>query len=437
MRKWTWLCSLIFMLLVSPLAHAAGQAIILNITGPIGPATQDYIQRGINQAEKVHASAIILRIDTPGGLETSMRGITEAIISSSVPVIAYVTPSGARAASAGVFIMYASHIAAMAPGTNIGAASPVSLLSSGKSFEGSTEAKKAMNDAAAYIRSLAQLRNRNTEWGELAVRQAASLSADEAKRDNVINVIASDYPQLLQAVNGQTVLVNGVEEKLNTSNLQLVNMPQDWRYQFLSFLTDPNVAYILMLIAVYGLFFELSSPGMVLPGVTGVIALVLMLYAFQLMPINYTGLTLMLIGIIFMLFEVYVTSFGIIGIAGVISFLLGSVMLLNDTSSYYHIAWSLIITMSVFTSAFFFLVLNLVFRAHRKAVVSGQEGLIGCSGVVLSTDQDKTAVRVMGEIWAASSRHALVPGQRIRVVKVQGLSLHVEPLETEQRKIKE
>ncbi len=430
MRKWIWLTGLLIVLL-SQAVFAAGKAVILDINGPIGPATQDYIQRGIAYAEQEHAAIIILQMDTPGGLDSSMRGINEAIITSSVPVITYVYPSGARAASAGVFILYASHLAVMASGTNIGAASPVSILGSDKSAEPknvSTEDKKILNDATAYIRSLAQLRGRNADWAALAVQQAASIPASEALRLKVIDEIADDYAQLLQKVDGRTVIVHSISEQLRTKNLQLETVAPDWRYQFLSFITNPNIAYILMLIAAYGLFFELSNPGLILPGVVGVIALLLVLYAFQLMPINYAGLLLLIIGISCMLFEVYVSSFGVIGLGGVVAFIIGSVMLFDIHDANYQVTWSLILTTSVVSITFFLMILGLALKSHKKKIVTGQEGLVGSEGIVLSVMNKQIVVRVLGEIWEAQSTLPLNPGDKIRVIRVQGLVLFVEPL---------
>lgn len=429
MRKWLWLASLLA-ILFSPLSHAAGKAILLDLSGAIGPASQDYIERGIAFAEKEKASLIIIQLNTPGGLETSMRGINAAIIASPIPILTYVAPAGARAASAGTFIMYASHINAMAPGTNIGAASPVDLLSSQteKNKEASASEKKASNDASAYIRSLAQLRDRNADWAEQAVKSAASISANEAQKLKVTDMIADSYPELLNKIDGHAVTIKGKTEKLDTKNMTIENMQPDWRYQFLQFLTNPNIAYILMLIAIYGIFFELSNPGAVLPGVAGIIALLLVLYAFQLMPINYVGLLLILIGIGFMIFEVVVSSFGVIGIGGVIAFLIGSIMLFDVHDASYQLDWTLIFLMSAVTAIFFFIILTLAIRSYKKAIVSGREALIGAEGTVLSVMNEQIAVRVQGEIWDARSAHMLSEGQRVKVSKVNGLLLYVEPI---------
>lgn len=425
MRKWILSLSLLIFLTFSSSVFAVGKTIVLDLTGPIGPATQDYVTRGIAYAEKEQANAIILQLNTPGGLDSSMRGINEAIINSSIPVITYVYPSGARAASAGLFIMYASHVSAMAPGTNIGAASPVNFLGSYKS----TEEKKLVNDASAYIRSLAQLRGRNAEWAERAVREAVSLSASEAVQLKVVDEIAADYPQLLKKIQGKHTLIKGLTKTIDTQSTQLETLSPDWRYQFLAFITNPNIAYMLLLIAIYGLFFELSNPGLVLPGVAGSIALLLVLYAFQLMPINYVGLWLVLLGIAFMIFEVYVSSFGVIGIGGVIAFIIGSIMLFDMHDANYHLSWPLVITMSVITLAFLFMALSLVIKSQRNKPVSGKEGLIGSHGVVIDVSDEQITVRVLGEIWQATSSHSFKVGDTIKVAKVNGLVLIVEPLE--------
>jgi membrane-bound serine protease (ClpP class) len=424
MRK--WIC-LTLLMLFSTAIFAANKAILLEIKGPIGPAAQDYITRGISDAVKAKASAVILQLDTPGGLESSMRGINEAIIASPIPVITYVAPSGARAASAGAFIMYASHIAAMAPGTNIGAATPVNLTGSDQTDAKSLNAheQKALNDAAAYFRSLAQLRGRNQQFADDAVRKSISFSAEEAKKQKVIDEIAIDYPDLFQKIDGRITQVQGKPYTINTKSISIEKMPTDWRYDFLSFITNPNIAYLLMLAAMYGLFFELTNPGLILPGVADMIALLLVLYAFQLMPINYVGLSLIVLGIAFMLIELYVSSFGVLAVGGIIAFIIGSVMLFDVHNEDYQIAWSLIGTMSLLSVGFFFLIMNLAVRSHKKVIVTGKEGLIGQHGIVLNVMNEQVVVRVAGEIWEARSHEMLERQDEVKVTAVNGLVLTV------------
>lgn len=435
MRRLHWiLASLISLLILTPSIFAAQTAIVLEINSAIGPATEDYVIQGLKEANKEKAELVIIRLDTPGGLDSAMHHINKAILASTVPVVTYVAPSGARAASAGTFILYASHIAAMAPGTNLGAASPVSIGEIPNPADGqnsqnqSTMAKKEMNDAVAYIRSLAELRQRNVQWGESAVHDATSLSAEEALKQNVINVIANNTHDLLQKLNEKTIQTENGIHILQTKDIALKMISPNWRTEFLSIITDPSVAYILLLIGIYGLFFELANPGMILPGVVGIISLLLALYAFQLLPISYAGLTLLLIGIACMVAEVFISSFGILGIGGIIAFITGSVMLLDTTAPGFSIAWSLILVMSIVTLGFFFLMLILAVRSSQRPIVTGREALIGSEGEVLEYYPDYVMVRIQGEIWNAQCETKLHIGQKIRVSKISNLVLTVEPL---------
>lgn len=409
---------------------------ILAIKGAIGPSVEDYVSRGISKSEKMHAKAIVLTIDTPGGLSTSMRGIIKSILASSIPVISYVAPSGARAASAGTYILYASHIAAMAPGTNLGAATPINMLEP-KDTETDKDKKtkktpsaselKALNDAKAYIRSLAQLRNRNEQWAVKAVSEGESLSAAEALKLNVINLIAPSVSSLLQSLNGKTVQVNDKTISLQLTNAEQVSIQPDWRSKILHVITDPSIAYILLMIGVYGLFFEFMNPGYVLPGVVGAIALLLALYAFQLLPINYTGFILIVLGIVFMVAEAFMPSFGALGLGGIISFILGSFLLLETQTPGFTLPWQLIIGVAVTTALFMIGLIQLLWRSRRKKVVSGVEGMIGEVGVI-QKDETSCWVVVRGERWHVRSEAPLHDKETVKVVRVDGLILVVVPM---------
>jgi membrane-bound serine protease (ClpP class) len=434
--------------------------VVLDVDGAISPGSADYVVRGLKTAAADRAQLVVLKMDTPGGLDTSMRMIIKQIIASPVPVAAFVAPEGARAASAGTYILYASHIAAMAPATNLGAATPVSIgiggiggqpgpgdqpQKGGKGGEqpknkdaspvggepaaaGSAMEHKQINDASAYIRSLAQMRGRNIEWAEQAVRQAVSLSAEEALRLKVIEVVARDVPDLLRQIDGRKVNVLGMDRVLDIKDARIVTMEPDWRSRLLAVIADPSIAYLLMLAGVFGLFFEFSNPGFVLPGVVGAISLLLALYALQMLPVNYAGLALIILGLAFMIAEVFIPSFGVVGIGGVIAFMIGSVMLIDSGIPGFGIPWSLIVAVGLASALFVFFVAGMALKARQRPVVSGREELIGSSGEVLEDFDGRDGwALVHGENWRIRSRQPLGRGQKIRVVQLDGLIFDVEP----------
>ncbi len=456
-------------------------AIVLSLDGIVGPATADYLIRGLAAAHAQNAAAVILRIDTPGGLDTSMRDIIRAILASPVPVIAYVSPNGARAASAGTYILYASHVAAMAPATNLGAATPVALgggfpkpdekepgsgdkpaeTSSDKSPETSpaksadkatdkatdsngdkSSAKqavdkppaaapknasesKAINDAVAYIRSLAALRGRNADWAEDAVRSAASLSAREAHAQQVIDLIADDIPDLLEQADGRTVRVGNSQTELQTKGLQVQHIEPDWRTRLLSVITNPNLALMLLMVGVYGLIFEFMNPGALYPGVVGAICLLVGLYALSALPLTYAGLALVLLGAALMVAEIFTPSIGILGIGGAISFVLGSLLLVDTESPAYEVSLPLVAGVAVASLGMTFLIARLALRSRRAPIVSGAEALIGQRIKVLSWNGEQGHVAASGERWRAVGPEGLAPGDTVVIAAVHGVTLHV------------
>ncbi len=426
---------------------AARPVMLLTLEGAVSPATADYAVRGIRQAAGKGAVLVILQVDTPGGLDTSMRGVIKEILASPVPVAVFVGPSGARAASAGTYILYASHVAAMAPGTNLGAATPVpiGIGQPGKQPTGkekddakkdkakedeapeSTMSRKQVHDAAAYMRSLAQLRGRNAEWGERAVREAVSLSAEDALKMRVIDLLARDVKDLLVQLDGRKVTVQGVERALETKDAQVLELEPDWRSRLLAVIANPSVALILMMLGVYGLIFEMMNPGFVLPGVIGGICLLLALYAFQLLPINYAGLGLILLGMAFIVAEAFVPSFGALGIGGVIALAIGAVILIDPAAgAEYTVPLPLVAAVSALGGGVVFFTVLFALKARNRPVVSGQEQMIGSLGEVLEDLETEGWARVESERWRIVSTRPLRRGQKVRVTGVTGLTLRVE-----------
>ena len=414
-----------------------GPVLQLDIDEAIGPATEDYVKRALQQAQREHASLVVIRMDTPGGLDSAMRGIIKEITNSYIPVATYVAPTGARAASAGTYILYASHIAAMAPGTNLGAATPVQI--GGLPTPGQDEAKgnkqedamqrKVINDAVAYIRGLAALHGRNAEWAERAVTEAASLPAEEALKLKVIDLMAGSIPDLLQQLDGRVVKVMGEARTLRTAGLAITEMQPDWRSRLLSVLTNPNVAYIL----IYGLIFEFSNPGAILPGTVGAICLLLALYSFHLLPINYAGMALILLGVGLMVGEAFEPSFGMLGIGGAIAFVIGSVILMDTEAPGFGIDISVIVVFTITSALMFIFIVGLAVKARRRPVVSGVEELIGGEATVVDDFGQTGKVKIHSEIWGAVTEQPLHKGQQVWVKGVKGLTLQVEPKDATQQ----
>lgn len=432
-------------------ARAAPQTVmVLPISGAISPASADFAVRNLARAEKEGAQLVVLQIDTPGGLDTSMRQIIKAILASPVPVASFVAPGGARAASAGTYILYASHIAAMAPGTNVGAATPV-RIGAGENSEGNSQdrpgrqdvgepsgkranpgamASKQVHDAAAYIRGLAQLRGRNAEWGERAVREAVSLSADEALAQQVIDLTARDVPDLLAQLDGRKIATAEGERILATKNAPVVITEPDWKNRLLAVITEPSVALILMMLGLYGLWFEFANPGLALPGVVGAICLLLGLFALQLLPVNYAGLALIALGLGFMVAEVFIGSFGILAVAGMVAFSIGAVMLIDTDQPGFGIPLALIAGLAATTALFAFFVSGLAWKARLRPVVSGREQLANSIGVMLEDADTEGWAQVHGERWHVRSDTPVRRNQQVRVTARNGLVLSVTPLDT-------
>ncbi|WP_248918201.1 NfeD family protein [Pseudomonas entomophila] len=432
-----WRVLLLSLLLgLAPGGQAApgGDAWLLSVDDAIGPASADYLLRGLEQAQAQGAQLVVVRLDTPGGLDSAMRQIIKAILASPVPVVTFVAPGGARAASAGTYILYASHVAAMAPGTTLGAATPVQIGAPGMgdkppaNNEDDTLARKQVNDAAAYIRGLAELRGRNADWAEKAVREAVSLSASEALRLKVIDLVASDLPELLRQLDGRTVQVAGLPVQLRTADAAVVEHLPDWRTRLLAVITNPSVALILIMIGVYGLLFEFMNPGTGAGGVVGGISLLLALYALQLLPVSHAGVALILLGIAFMIAEAFLPSFGVIGFGGIVAFVVGALILMDTNAPGFGIPLALIISLAMVSALLLGGVLGMALRARRRALVSGDAGLVGSLVTVTVVHQDNPflgSVQAQGEQWQAQCATPLQPGQHVRVLARNGLTLEV------------
>ena len=411
---------------VFPVKTFAKDIIVLTVNGVINPPHAEYIIKGIKKAHEINAEAVIIQLDTPGGLDTSMRSIIKEMLNSQIPVVVYVSPKGARAASAGAFITLAAHIAAMAPGTNIGAAHPVTV---GEKMD-KTMAEKVTNDAVAYIKSIAKQKGRNVEWAEQAVRKSISSPETEALKVGIIDLIAEDLQSLVKEINGKKVKTIAGEKIINTKEAKIYEIKMNFREKLLNFISDPNIAYILLMIGIYGIIFELSNPGAIFPGVIGAISLILAFYSLQALPINYAAAGLILLGVILFILELKITSHGLLTLGGIICFILGSLMLFDTANPLFKLSLSVIIPVTLVTALFFGILLRLAYKAYKRKPVTGVEELIGLKGIAKTDiDSRKGMVMVHGELWQAVSDEKINKDEEVIVEEIMGLTLKVRKAE--------
>lgn len=429
---------------IAPFARGEGVAVVLDLEGAIGVASAEYIINGIADAEARDATLVIIRMDTPGGLVNSMRDIVSAILGADVPVVTYVSPAGARADSAGTYILLASHVAAMAPTTHLGAATPVGLggedvgddkkppgntndESQEAAPSGSAMERKVMNDAISYIRGLAETHGRNADWAEKAVTEAATLTASEALEMNVIDVIAASESELLQQINGRELTVNHQSVTLDTAALVIENVEPDWRIKFLSTIANPEILLILIMLGVYGLWFEGTNPGAILPGVVGVICLLLAAYALQVLPVNYAGLALILVGIALIVAEAFVPSFGALGFGGIAAFIFGAIMMFDSGVPGYGISISFVVGFAAIAGLLLLWMVSYLVKLRRRGAVTGKESMLGGTGIAMESFAGAGRIWLEGAPWAAVSKNRIEKDQPVVVTAIDGLTLEVEP----------
>lgn len=411
-------------------AQQSPQIFVITVDGSINPSTADFIHKSIEEAKNKNAECLVIRLNTPGGLLKSTRYIVSDLLTSPIPIVVYVSPGGSQSASAGVFITLASNIAVMAPGTNIGASHPVS--GDGSKMD-STMSEKVTNDAAAFIRSISEKRKRNVKWSEDAVRNSVSITETEALKDSVIDLIANDMNDLLTKIDGREVETSTGKKILNTKNHTIVNFEESWFQKILGIISDPNIAYILMMIGMWGIILEFYHPGAILPGVTGAICILLGLYGLHTLPINYAGAGLILLAIILFIAEIKVTSYGMLTVAGVIAMFFGSMMLIDTGSSPLEsavdISMNVIITTVVIIAGLFALLAWLVIRTYRRKAMTGESGMIGEIGEVFVDIVNGTGtVKILGEIWKANSNENISKGQKVKVLEVKDLTIFVQKI---------